>query len=208
MALARCSTIRSVLVLALLPAVPRLAAAGPPPPAETAAAVDAALLRGAAPGMPPPEPAGDDAFLRRVSLDLTGKLPDPAALRRFAADRSPDKRAKVIDALLGTEAYAVNWGRYWRDTVTYQTPASANYLRWKLFDEWWTDQFRRNRPWNEVVTTLVTASGINDETAPVNYLTALYGNPTEVAATTARVFLGVQLQCAECHNAKTEPWKR
>jgi hypothetical protein len=199
---------RSVLALALLPAVPRPAAAGPPSAAETAARVDAALLRGAAAGDSQPELAGDDAFLRRVSLDLTGKLPEPDALRRFAADPAPDKRAKVIDALLATEAYAVNWGRYWRDTVTYHTPASANYLRWKLFDEWWTDQLRRNRPWNEVVTALVTASGVNDETAPVNYLTALYGNPSEVAATTARVFLGVQLQCAECHNAKTEPWKR
>src|SRR5205814_8057756 len=70
------------------------------------------------------------------------------------------------------------------------------------------EQLRRNRPWNEVVTALVTASGVNDELAPVNYLTALYGNPTEIAATTSRVFLGVQIQCAECHDAKTESWKR
>ena len=59
-----------------------------------------------------------------------------------------------------------------------------------------------------MVTALVTASGVNDEVAPVNYLTALYGNPVEIAATTSRVFLGVQIQCAECHDAKTEPWKR
>src|SRR5262249_16749040 len=58
------------------------------------------------------------------------------------------------------------------------------------------------------VTALVTATGINDECAPVNYLTALYGNPVELAATTSRVFLGVQIQCAQCHDAKTEPWKR
>ena len=150
----------------------------------------------------------DETFLRRVSLDLTGKLPDPDTLRRFVADAAADKRAKVVDELLGSDAYAVNWGRYWRDTVTYHTPASANYLRWKLFDDWWTTQLRRNRPWNEVVASLVTASGVNDETAPVNYLTAMYGNPVEIAATTSRVFMGVQIQCAECHNAKTEPWKR
>jgi hypothetical protein len=70
------------------------------------------------------------------------------------------------------------------------------------------EQFRRNRPWGDIVTALVTATGINDECAPVNYLTALYGNPVEIAATTSRVFLGVQLQCAQCHNARTEPWKR
>jgi hypothetical protein len=70
------------------------------------------------------------------------------------------------------------------------------------------EQVRKNRPWSDIVTALVTATGINDECAPVNYLTALYGNPVEIAATTSRVFLGVQLQCAQCHNAKNEPWKR
>jgi hypothetical protein len=174
-----------------------------PAPETKAAAVDAALAAG-------PAPRADDAtFLRRVTLDLTGKLPDPATIDQFVADPSTDKRAKVVDELLNTDAYAVNWGRYWRDAVTYHTPASANYLRWKLFDQWWTEQFRRNRPWNEVVATLVTASGVNDELAPVNYLTALYGNPAEIAATTSRVFLGVQIQCAECHDARGgPPWKR
>jgi hypothetical protein len=170
--------------------------------------VDAALARDLAPDVRLPGVVDDETFLRRLALDLTGKLPDPEALRRFAADAAPDKRARMVEEMLRSDAYAVNWGRYWRDTVTYHTPASGNYLRWKLFDDWWARQIRTNRPWDEVVTALVTASGINDETAPVNYLTALYGNPTEIAATTSRVFLGVQIQCAECHNAKTEPWKR
>src|SRR5262249_17892813 len=119
-----------VLALALL-ILPRPAAAGPrPTPAETAARVDAALLRGLPPGAALPAPVDDDTFLRRVSLDLTGKLPGPDALRRFAADASPDNRARAVEELLRSDAYAVNWGRYWRDTLTYHTPASANYLRW------------------------------------------------------------------------------
>jgi hypothetical protein len=185
-----------------------LQAASRPSEAETAAQVDAALLRDLGTDAHPPALVDDEAFLRRVSLDLIGRLPDPDALRRFVADPTPEKRAKMVEELLRSDAYAVNWGRYWRDVVTYHTPASGNYLRWKSFDEWWTTQVRRNRPWNEVVTSLITASGVNDETASVNYLTALYGNPTEIAATTSRVFLGVQIQCAECHDAKTEPWKR
>jgi hypothetical protein len=182
----------------------------PPRPAErdTAARVDATFRQTLAPGASLPDVVDDAAFLRRVTLDLTGKLPDPEDIRRFVADSAADKRAKRIDELLKSNAYAVNWGRYWRDVVTYHTPASANYLRWKLFDDWWTEQMRRNRPWDQIVTALLTATGVNDETAPVNYLTALYGNPVEIAATTSRVFLGVQIQCAECHNAKTEPWKR
>jgi Protein of unknown function (DUF1553)/Protein of unknown function (DUF1549) len=176
-------------------------------PAEAAARVDAELVRGLTAPIRSDQ-VDDETFLRRVSVDLTGKLPDPESLRRFLADSDATKRAKIVELYLKSNAYATNWGRYWRDTVTYHTPASANYLRWKLFDEWWTTQLRRNRPWNEVVSALVTASGVNDELAPVNYLTAMYGNPTEIAATTSRIFLGVQIQCAECHNAKTEPWKR
>jgi len=110
--------------------------------------------------------------------------------------------------LLTSEPYAVNWGRYWRDVLTYHTPASGNYLRWQLFDSWMIEQVKKNRPWHEIVTALVTAEGVDDECAPVNYLTALYGNPVEIAATTSRVFLGVQIQCAQCHDAKAEPWKR
>jgi hypothetical protein len=210
MDLSRCSCAplwRRFAFVCLL-ALPGLSSAGQPPAAETAAKVDAALLQGLPADVRLDGTVDDETFLRRVSLDLTGKLPEPDAIRRFAAETAADKRAKIVDELLKSEAYAVNWGRYWRDTVTYHTPASANYLRWKLFDEWWATQVRRNRRWDEVVTALVTASGINDEIAPVNYLTALYGNPSEIAATTSRVFLGVQIQCAECHDAKTESWKR
>ena len=168
---------------------------------ETAARVDAALQQALPPKTELPPLAGDATYLRRVALDLTGTLPEPEEMRRWLADRASDKRTRLVDALLDSEAYAVNWGRYWRDTVTYHTPASANYLRWQLFDKWWVEQFRRNRPWNDTVAALVTATGVNDELAPVNYLTAQYGNPVEIAATTSRVFLGVQIQCAQCHDA-------
>jgi hypothetical protein len=175
---------------------------------DTANRVDAALQRAQGPKAVLPPLADDTTYLRRVCLDLTGQLPSAEETRRFEADRSPDRRARLVDRLLASDAYAVNWGRYWRDVVTYHTAASSNYLRWKLFDAWWADQLRHNRPWDRIVTTLVTATGVNDEVAPVNYLTALFGNQVEVAATTSRVFLGVQLQCAQCHDAKTEPWKR
>jgi hypothetical protein len=189
---------------------PLRAAAPPalPSPEDTAARVDAALGRALGPKATLPPLADDGTFQRRVCLDLTGKLPDPAEMRRWLDDRRPDKRAQLIDRLLQSDGYAVNWGRYWRDVVTYHTPASSNYLRWQLFDKWWVEQVRRNRPWDQIVTALVTATGVNDEVAPVNYFTAMFGNQVEVAATTSRVFLGVQLQCAECHNAKTEHWKR
>jgi len=175
---------------------------------EMAKQIDAALVKAIGQAAPLPSLADDATFLRRVSLDLTGKLPSPKEVEEFLADRRPDKRARKIEQLLGSEAYAVNWGRYWRDALTYHTPASGNYLRWDLFNNWLVEQVRKNRSWGEIVTALVTATGINDECAPVNYLTAQFGNPIEIAGTTSRVFLGVQIQCAQCHDAKTEPWKR
>src|SRR4051812_36641322 len=86
-----------------------------PTPQAAAARVDAALVRNPPPSARLPAASNDEAFLRRASLDLTGKLPDPDALRKFVEDPSSDKRARLIDDLLASEAYAVNWGRYWRD---------------------------------------------------------------------------------------------
>src|SRR5262245_39146525 len=146
-------------------ASPLRAAAPPTRPQEqdSAARVDDAFRRalGAAAAMPPV--ADDETFLRRASLDLTGRLPTSEEVRRWAGERGPDRRNQLVDRLLASEAHAVNWARYWRDTVTYHTPASNNYLRWPLFNQWWVEQFRRNRPWDQVVTALVTADGINDE---------------------------------------------
>lgn len=192
-----------LLSVALLP----LHAAGPHSrsrDSDSARRIDAAFERALGPKAVTPPLTDDETFLRRVTLDLTGKLPTRDQARAFRGDR-----AALVDQLLASDLYAVNWGRYWRDVVTYHTPASNNYLRWELFDQWWFEQLRNNRPWDSVVSALVTADGINDEVAPVNYLTALYGNPIEIAATTSRVFLGLQIQCAECHHAKVAPhWKR
>ena len=128
-----------------------------PPARETAARADAAFQR------PLPALVDDETILRRVSIDLTGKVPSREEIHCWSAASAADKRRRLIDRLLHSEAYAINWGRYWRDVVTYHTPSSGNYLHWKLFEEWWTNQLRRNRPWNQVVTALLTASGINDE---------------------------------------------
>lgn len=139
----------SLMGLLSLAVAPSLQAASPGPQ-ETAAQVDSAFRRAL------PLPAEDETFLRRVSLDLTGKLPDPDEIHRWTADQAPDKRARLINKLLHSDSYAINWSRYWRDVVTYHTLASSNYLHWKLFDRWWVEQVRRNRPWNEIVTALVT----------------------------------------------------
>jgi hypothetical protein len=190
----------AALVLAAITGVSSQAQQAKPNAREIARKVDELLGK---------SPLADDTtFLRRLRFDLTGKLPDPAEVKAFLADKEPGKRDKLIKTLLASDEFSINWGRYWRDVLTYHTPASGNYLRWELFDRWMIEQMREKKPWSEIVTSLVTATGINDETAPVNFLTSHFGNPIEIAATTSRVFLGVQIQCAQCHDAKNEPWKR
>lgn len=195
------------LVVACLSIQPAFADAPRKSPADVARAVDAALTNGKDRAALPTE-SDDVTFIRRITIDLTGKLPAADDIAAFVKDTAADKRAKLIDRLLSSDNYAVNWGRYWRDVLTYHTPASGNYLKFQMFDQWLTTQVKRNRPWNEIVTALVTATGVNDEVAPVNFLTSHFGNPIEIAATTSRVFLGVQLQCAQCHDAKSDAWKR
>src|SRR5438105_691058 len=144
-------------------------AARPSEPA-VAARVDQLLQRAAKAPLPPR--TDDVAFLRRVSLDLTGRLPKADEIEQFTHDSDSEKRAQRVERLLASDAYAVNWGRYWRDVLTYHTPASGNYLRWELFDRWLKDQIKQNRPWGDVVTALVTAVGVNDECPPGNYMSA------------------------------------
>src|SRR5260370_8196361 len=115
--------------------------------------------------------------MRRVSYDMTGKLPAPEEIQAFIRDTVAEKRAKLIDRLLESELYAVNWGRYWRDVLTYHTPASANYLRWQLFDAWVVEQVRRNPPFNDLVTAPLTAPRTNDQGPPANYPTPPVRNP-------------------------------
>src|SRR5207248_11353492 len=85
--------------------------------------IDGILQRSTQETLPPR--TDDVSFLRRISLDLLGHLPTTDELHRFAEEASPAKRAALIDRLLESDAYAVNWGRYWRDVLTYHTPASG-----------------------------------------------------------------------------------
>src|SRR5262249_24923559 len=152
-----------------------------PAPGAVAAKVDAALTAGkdknALPAL-----ADDATFLRRATIHLTGKIPAPHEAQAVPQDASPHQPPRPRRNLLASEAYAVNWGRYWRDVLTYHTPASSNYMRWQLFDRWLMDQVKKDRTWSDIVTALVTASGVNDEDAPVNFLTSHFGNPIEIAA--------------------------
>jgi hypothetical protein len=157
----------------------------------------------------------DEQFLRRVRLDLTGQLPTADEVEKFLADSDPAKRAKLIDQLLQTDEYAHHWARYWVGAVAaFEAPFGEALT--PDFEEWLYQQFKQDRNWGEIVRSLVTADGSlkkgsKGENGNVFFLGRHSGPDADMARTaeTARLFLGIQIQCAQCHNdRRTHIWKQ
>jgi hypothetical protein len=151
----------------------------------------------------------DVEFVRRVYFDLIGKPPTPEQFLSFVRDRSHDKRARLIDHLLSSPDWARNWARYWRDVVKFHATNEAPVrIRFDMLEEWLTEQLRANRPWDEIARNMITATGRNDENGAVAFPLAYEAQPVEMAGEVSRIFMGVQIQCAQCHDHKTDSWKR
>ncbi len=180
-------------------------------PALDSARVDALFdrLHEGAHTQPPSPLVGDETFVRRVYLDVAGKLPTPVQIERFCADSAPDKRARLIDVLLASPDYAKNWARYWRDVFQFHASnPNPIQVRLPVLEDWLGAELARNAPWDEVATALITAVGRNDTNGPTNFLMAHSAQPVELAGEVSRVFMGVQIQCAQCHDHPTDPWTR
>ena len=166
-------------------------------------------------GIKPAPRAGDELFLRRVYLDLTGTLPMPADIREFLADKLLDKRARIIDKLLDSDEYAEYWSLYWRNVIASKVSDFKGLFGTRGFDLWMTAQLKANRSWGEITRELLTAGGTIDLDEPEKngqawFLSTRFGMdaPTELAAETSRIFLGIQIQCAQCHDHPSDVWKR
>ncbi|HWA98729.1 MAG TPA: DUF1549 and DUF1553 domain-containing protein [Pirellulales bacterium] len=171
-----------------------------------------------------PAPTADEAlWLRRVTLDLTGRLPEPQTIREFLADGSTDKRSQAIERLLASPAYADHWAAYWDNLLMGRLTREA-FLDRAAFREWLRQQFDENRPWDRIVHELVTAEGYNSNRQPllggsdvpsdfderynpaVNWFLRHSRSIPDLSSATSKLFLGVQIQCAQCHDHKTEKW--
>jgi hypothetical protein len=198
------------------------------------AAIDAAIRADWARLNITPSPRVDDGrFLRRVYLDVVGTVPPPDVVTEFVKDPTPDKRAKVVDRLLASPGYAAYWATEWEDILvgwkTKEQVVDRTALR-----EWLEAQFQANAPWDKMVSELLTATGQNSrggrkqDVAPgtpgemdepedaggepingaVNWFLKYRDAPQDLAGNASRLFLGVQIQCAQCHDHKTEKWKQ
>jgi hypothetical protein len=161
----------------------------------------------------PSELCTDQEFLRRVYLDLCGILPQPEEVSTFLADSSADKRPRLIDQLLERPEFADFWTHKWLDLLrsnrlTIQIKGSHAYRQWLR------NHIAHNTPWSQVVRDLLTANGSTFANPSANYFRGTYNNrapvvvrePTALAETTAQLFFGIRLQCAQCHNHPYERW--
>jgi len=177
-------------------------------PAELDAKVAAHLAQNN-PDVAPAPITSDVEFVRRIYFDVSGQPPTPEQVRKFVGDSRSDKRARLIDELLASPGYARNWARYWRDVVLFHaTNPNIRQVRFDFLEDWLADQFKANRPWDEIATELITATGRNDENGAVVFALAHEVKPVEEAGEVSRVFMGVQIQCAQCHDHKTDSWKQ
>jgi hypothetical protein len=192
-------------------------------PANVAAQIDKHIeARLAAENLKASPPSDDAEFLRRVCLDITGLIPSVEKAAAFLDSPDPDKRAKLIDELLDSPQYGRHFADLWCDRIAikdlpiYREP----------FIAWMSDSFNQGRGWDEVVFELLTAEGSfnfvtrgkrlssEDPRALFILLNTEEGagkgpNPAWLAAESGRLFLGVNLQCAECHNHPfTDSWKQ
>ncbi len=178
-------------------------------------------------GLTPTAKVDDGRWLRRLSVDLVGTIPTADEVRAFVADARPDKRARKVDELLGSPAYAEHWAYYW-DDVLMGDERSGDVDR-MVFRAWLKQKLANGMAWDKLVYALITAVGQNGVAGPraktlaeaeselerdkeidgaVAFVLRFRDTPQDFAGNVSKTFIGVQIQCAQCHDHKTEPWKQ
>ncbi len=152
-----------------------------------------------------PSPIVDDStFVRRAYLDLNGMIPSADEARDFVADQDPGKRAKLIDVLLERPEFADFWALKWADLLRVEEKLlDTNGVA--AFHAFIRESFANNVPLDEFARQILTARGSTYDNGAANYYRALR-SPTARSEATAQVFLGVRLNCAQCHNHPFEHW--
>ncbi len=158
-------------------------------------------------GMPPSDMCDDTTFLRRVTLDITGRMPTPEEMKDFLASKDANKRSTRIDTLIDSPEYAEYFANKWsallRNQRTQPTFARGSYL----FNEWIRDSIADNKPFDQFAREVVAASGSLDQHPPVAWYRQVK-EPKQQMEDVAQLFLGTRMQCAQCHHHPFEKWSQ
>ncbi|HEY3901313.1 MAG TPA: DUF1549 and DUF1553 domain-containing protein [Chthoniobacter sp.] len=155
----------------------------------------------------PSELCNDETFLRRAFIDITGTLPTSDEVTKFVADQDSQKRAKTIDELLARPEFVDVWALKWSELLQIRTGNNnqGSYKATLNYYTWLHDQIEQNVPLNEMARQLISASGSNLENPAVNYY-QLETDPLKLAENCAQSFLGIRVQCSQCHNHPFDRW--
>lgn len=162
----------------------------------------------AASNVTPADLVNDEDFLRRVFFDIAGTIPTAKEVTLFGLDPDTNKRAKVVEQLLGTNEYALNWARYWRDVLFLRATNERARAMVRTFEDWMVKQLQANVGWNDITRSLITGKGEIQEHGETALIFIHEANPEEIAGEVSRIFLGIQMQCANCHDHPTDKWNR
>jgi hypothetical protein len=153
----------------------------------------------------PPSPLCTDAeFIRRAYLDAAGILPRPDEVEAFLKDGSPNKREKLIDALMKRPEFVDYWAYKWSDLLLVSSNRLSSDGMWSYYD-WIRENVAKNTPWNRFVYDIVTATGDTRVNGAANYW-VIHRDPLDTTENMAQAFLGVTITCAHCHNHPLAKW--
>ncbi|WP_166823749.1 DUF1549 domain-containing protein [Thalassoroseus pseudoceratinae] len=192
-----------------MPAVIKAGEPNSPDPLETAVEVDRLLnTEFERHGIEVAPLVSDEDFLRRVSFDLAGQLPTSREVTLFGLNPDIHKRTQVVDRLLESSEYSENWARYWRDVVFSRATNQRAIIGRGSFTDWMEAELAQNTPWDEIAREIITATGDVRENGATGLIFAQEATAEEVASEVSRIFLGIQIQCANCHDHPTDSWTR
>ncbi len=157
-------------------------------------------------GVDPAQPASDEELLRRVYLDLAGRIPSVSEVRAYRQDKSPGRYTTLVDRLLNSHDYATHLAATYR---TFLIPEGVDLTAFggvEAFDKWLSERFASNDSYDKVVRSLLLAEGRLSRSGPLLFYSAAKLDPDQLASRTSRVFLGMRLECAQCHDHPFEPW--
>ncbi len=158
-------------------------------------------------GIPASPVCDDGTFLRRLYIDITGTLPTEAEAAEFLASADPEKRNKVIDKLLDSPAYADYFANKWNLVLRNKKRANDQTAPTYGFHKWIWSSLYDNKPYDQFVREILTASGNADDNPPVAWYREV-DLPNEQVEDVSQLFLGLRIQCARCHHHPFEKWSQ
>jgi hypothetical protein len=154
--------------------------------------------------IPPSRSATDAEFIRRAYLDAAGILPTPAEVKAYLKDSSPKKQERMIDALMQRPEFVDYWAYKWSDLLLVSSNRLSNEEMWSYY-KWIRDSVACDKPWNEFVHQIVTATGNTIRNGAANYW-VIHRDPLDTSENMAQAFLGITITCAHCHNHPLAKW--